>query len=131
MLLVSSVEAYTEKMFNCYSCLHQYDHHPNKDRMLADRQRLQACKEPRPNPKFQIEQVKYFKCPGNFYEPSMAYLMEGYEKYKQGVMPYPGSFYDQPAKIIEIYKLIDALLVDKRRKAQDEANRKAKRSRRR
>ena len=127
VFIVSTIEGFTEKQFNCVECNKRYRKHPNKELMDEKLRKKMACTEIKGKARFQIDQVKYYTCPGNFYSFSVASLMEGYHNYKMGVLPYPGSFFEQPAKVIDIYKMIDALIEDHKRKVQEEHDQKLKR----
>jgi hypothetical protein len=50
------------------------------------------------------------------------------QQYQRGIMPYPGSYSDQPAKLIEALQILDGMVKDKRKKREDEeAKRQARR----
>lgn len=48
--------------------------------------------------------------------------------HRQGVLPYPGSMSEQPAKIIEIFQVLDELRIERETKLQEEQQREAKRT---
>ena len=112
--IVSTVEGFFEKKFNCVECRKRYDRHPDPEKMWESWKARMSCYDIKEKPKFQLDQIRYYTCPGNFFSFSVASLMEGYHNYKLGVMPYKGSFFEQPAKIIEVYKMIEAIIEEKK-----------------
>jgi hypothetical protein len=50
--------------------------------------------------------------------------------HRHGVMPYPGSFSEQPAKIVEIFQVLDALRSEREQKLHEEQQREASRQQR-
>lgn len=46
-------------------------------------------------------------CIGNFYNPSASSWLRLQSSYERGVMPFPGSHLDQPAKAIEIFQVVE------------------------
>jgi len=46
-------------------------------------------------------------CPGNLYDNSVHRILEMYHAWNKGVLPFQGSFSDQPNKIIECFRVID------------------------
>lgn len=56
------------------------------------------------------------------------YVMTLYDTYRShGVMPYPGSLSDQPAKIIEIFNTLEQLTIEREQRQLDEQQREQKR----
>jgi len=55
-----------------------------------------------------------------------SYILSAFNCYKKGTMPYPGSFSEQPAKIIEIFNTLQQLEFEAREAAQKAANKKRK-----
>ena len=50
--------------------------------------------------------MEYHRCIGNFFRDDAIGWIEFHQKWDQGVMPYPGAYADQPAKVIEIMRVI-------------------------
>lgn len=53
--------------------------------------------------------MKFTEHLSRYQYPLMAYVLALHEQFEKGVMPYPGSLSDQPAKIIEIFNLLSSL----------------------
>ncbi len=91
------------------------DYEANKDaydRSLAKLQYQKGCVLPSQT-KYHVDNLKFNRCIGNFYSQSGAMLIDFYYKYKEGVMPYEGALMDQPAKIIDVFNIIDGLIKNK------------------
>jgi len=65
---------------------------------------------------YQLEDIKYYSCIGNFQDSSVRYYWELFQKYQQNMLPYKGSLQEQPNKIIEIFNFIEAILKKKQDK---------------
>lgn len=50
-----------------------------------------------------------FSDPPKIVYPLYDYVAHAYYAYKKGILPYPGSYSEQPAKIVEIFKLFQML----------------------
>ncbi len=80
------------------------------------------CEKLSPNVHWEIDSdLRFRKCPGNYYSQVALNWLEMQQAFELGVMPYPGSLADQPNKIIEAFRVIS----DYRRKQADNARRKA------
>jgi len=91
--------------FNCEHCLnHKYHGNPKK---LEIERRMLGCKDRVPTPLTQ-ENLTYHRCPGNFASNQSYAWLEYHEKFKLGVMPFSGGYYEQPAKVFEIMRIVDS-----------------------
>lgn len=77
---------------------------------------------------------KIRRCFCRFFDPSVMWLFKAWAAFdKAGVLPFPGSYTDQPAKIFEVFSVFDGLkaeqMEEERKKM--EAKNKAKKSPRR
>lgn len=55
---------------------------------------------------YEKENLIFRSCIGNFRDLSVDFYLELFTKYEAGEMPYNKTFQDQPAKIIEVFKVI-------------------------
>lgn len=63
--------------------------------------------------------------------PLMDYILVLFSQYDQhGTLPFPGSLSDQPAKVIEIFNVLQSLKLEQETKARKAAEAQAKRNRR-
>jgi hypothetical protein len=61
---------------------------------------------------YKIENVIYKSCVGN-YNSNIGFLTEAFSKYEKGMLPFKGTLSDQPAKLIEIFNIIEQRRMDK------------------
>lgn len=60
------------------------------------------------------------------------YIMALFDLYhRHGTLPYPGTLSEQPAKVIEIFQILDQLKYEREKKQHEEQERQAERSRKR
>lgn len=66
------------------------------------------------NPKIEIDGVEYYSClcHENFQDDSIHESIWLYKQYKAGHLGYEGSLMDQPAKYIELIRLLDRLNIE-------------------
>jgi hypothetical protein len=55
----------------------------------------------------------YTKCPGNFYGPGHAYLLDVHRQFRNGVLASEGGLLDQPSKYLETMNLVETLVMEK------------------
>ncbi len=96
------------KEFQCNKCLTELKG-PAGDR----RRVLKGCTGPSFRPMLRDQGLSYLKCPGNFFSNQVGTYMAAFDAYEEGTMPYPGAFFEQPAKIFEIFGVIRAYKRDK------------------
>lgn len=72
------------------------------------------------------KEIKYLRCPVNFYSGGVATLIDSFRHFERGILPYNGGLLDMPNKLIEFYNLVESLkldyqkdLIDRQRKAQE------------
>ena len=80
--------------------------------------KMMGCDEPLPEHlQWEFDGIKFERC-ANFYINEARWLSDAFEIYnwaQKGMLPYPGSFWDQPNKVIEICNYIDFLIGEKAR----------------
>lgn len=59
--------------------------------------------------------------------PYFGYIYTLYNQYKQGVLPFPGSMSEQPAKIIEIFDVLQQLELEQEEKTRKKLEKESKR----
>jgi hypothetical protein len=106
----------TQPVYRCHDCKNKYKYEPERRKkyvesmacnFLADKPRHQYRPEHnnKGNPK-----ISYNTCVGNFYFAYWASLINYYPDYEKGILPYSGSFFEQPAKFVEAMQLIHNLI---------------------
>lgn len=92
-----------------------------------------GCFGPPKSGTYAIENIKFATCIGNYSDPTVSYFVEAYRRFQQGVMPYPGSYFQQPAKAIDLFRIIGQLMDENeeraRKKEDDDAHAKMATSR--
>ena len=106
----STLYALNERRFMCGECISKDAHRPD---LLEKKQRQMACAEPASDwglHKIVDDDVTYsFKrCIGNYFNQSVLNWMSIYRAYEKGILPYPGSYQDQPNKALEVLGIIDS-----------------------
>ena len=132
MAIQSTVHAIYYNQFNCTKCLTEYSKRPDYktkadeyDKLLEKKIGLKGCKTS-DKVRAQVEDIKYYRCIGNFRSDQVTSMIDLYYHYKNGVMPFPGSLMEQPSKIIDVFNLIDACIKTKQAEIEADEKRKAK-----
>lgn len=60
-----------------------------------------------------FDNLHYNTCVGNLASDAALSFIEAEARYNQGILPYPGSLFEQPAKVIDIFDCIAAWKQDK------------------
>ena len=60
--------------------------------------------------KYDIGHLQFNMCPGNYYDSYVNYLWQLFTHYQNNLLPYKGSLGNQPAKIIQIFDIIQGLV---------------------
>jgi hypothetical protein len=69
--------------------------------------------------------IRFKKHFSNFKYPLMNYILGLHDAFERGILPFSGSYAEQPAKVIEVMNLLSSLRIEHEIKAQKEAERKA------
>ena len=136
MRLKASLLAVELKKFQCGFCLKQFSSRKDGAEMLEKTQTMQGCKQKVSHTVhmipitdgngWNIGSVQFNRCPGNFMQSDIGHWLDLSNHIDNGVMPYPGSPSEQPAKAMEILGVIGDWKADRKKKAEEAANRKAK-----
>lgn len=116
--LWSTLHANTERDFQCSTCLRSCPGAPQK---LVEKRRNRACQEPSEQPRFMLEtptgtRISYRTCIGNLYSEGWDHWIQVYRQYKRGLLPFPGSVLEQPAKVFEVFSIIENFEVELEKK---------------
>lgn len=111
---------FESKEYSCGDCQARYGGRP--EAFLN-----KGCKEARPFTVAKIgDDLKFTRCPGNYHSPSVSHWYRAYLLYEKGVMPFSGSFVEQPAKIIEMFSVMENWKLDRELREQKKQAQKAK-----
>lgn len=58
---------------------------------------------------YTLEGFRFKSCIGNFYSAAAFFWYRNFRDYQRGILPYPGSLLEQPAKAIEIFQIFESL----------------------
>lgn len=126
----------TDLSFNCSTCKKKYPRDPDRQKKHQARK---GCFGEFPDPilKYRgqnkspmdgLPSIEYFKCPAQLYSYYWASIINLEGDFREGKMPYGGSFLDQPAIIVEAFDLIHNLKEESKIKEQQVLDRYGKRS---
>lgn len=131
----ATLHAIDNPQFQCNKCLSKFAGRHDEEAMLAKSRKLKACEEILDQPRHFLgdkEEIQFSTCIGNFFSYSVVTYLDWQNKFEQGVMPFPGSFSEQPNKVIELFRVIDQYKQDKmkqeiqKQKNRDRANMRGK-----
>jgi hypothetical protein len=75
---------------------------------------MKGCFGVKPSLSIQVgKDLRFSTCPGNFYSNDIAHLLEMERMFSLGSMPFPGGVADQPNKLVEAFRVIQAHKADK------------------
>lgn len=111
--LRATLGAIDNKSYRCHECVNQFRGRTDSATMLERAKKTKGCTKEYAAPVHRIDDIGFTLCPGNFYSKSAEGLIEAYYFFERGILPYPGSLMDQPNKIIEIFRVIEAYKNDK------------------
>lgn len=114
--IYASIEAYFEDGFNCHKCTAVKRRHADK---LFNKQKSKGCFDFNTtsfligDPNKELT-VKFKGCVGNYTSISVNYFFDLFLNYEKNVLPFKGTLGEQPAKIIEVFQLIERRVSFKR-----------------
>ena len=119
--MLGTLEGIYDKNFNCYWCVNQYKQKKDYkkywaeyDKSLVRTKDIKHCeKDSGDRAAFLSENVEWYRCPGNYRSESVKDLVDAYELFKKGIMPYSGSYMEQPSKIIDVFHIIEEIIREK------------------
>lgn len=130
--LRATLHALDNQEFQCGKCLSKHsarsDYQAQTDRMRV----VKGCEGISGNVIHRIKlddsggSLGFRSCVGNYFDASVPGLIEAQRAYERGVMPFPGAMLDQPAKMIEIFSVIEGHRLERMESLQREAESKRK-----
>lgn len=103
--LVTTYFSLAQPEFNCFKCTEKYQ------KSYRDKKKFCTIQKSTPVTDYHGV-IKYFKCPGNFTNSGYRMVIEAYRRFQDGVLPYTGGYFEQPAKIVEAFELISGLDIE-------------------
>jgi len=122
---VASTEAVFNEQYDCLKCISRF-----KDKDSAEKQKeLKSCLKGNVF-RFQISNIKFSKCPGNYSLPQISYYLGLFFIYeKHGILPEGTSLMDSNYKLHQILSIIEDRVEYNRKKIRDKESAKVKRKR--
>lgn len=112
--IVATYHYIFDSEFNCNNCKKKYS--------LSVRNEKKGCAVKKPTNFIKYDDILSFsKCPSNFYSPLYANFIDMFSLFSQGVLPFEGGLLDQPAKIVDIFKMVENLQAENLKKAKEKA----------
>lgn len=99
-LLAALEVALEPKKYSCNSCAASY-----KEINKEAKRRPKGCYDYSTRV-YKIENIIYKSCIGN-YNNNIDFLLESFSFYEKGMLPFKGTLAEQPAKIIDIFNIIE------------------------
>lgn len=93
--------------YRCSKCIRRFDGRKDKEEMLKKAKEAKGCETEKTIYVHRIDEVNFRKCPGNFINGSSFYFYELFVRFKEGILPFQGSYEEQPNKIIECFNIIE------------------------
>lgn len=130
IVILATVEASFVNAFNCNKCIASLKRR-NAD-LLHAKQKAKGCFDLETksfiigNP-FKEDPVTFKSCVGNFTALSVNYWSDLYFNFEKGEMPFNGKLGEQPAKVIELFRVLEKRI--NANKEQQENKQKVKRGR--
>jgi len=121
VLLKSTLHNVDNRKYICNLCQGKFDGRADKELLLSKVKRIEGCTDTRPII-YAFSDLSYSLCPGNFTSGSAVWILGLYREFQKGVLPFPGSLVDQPAKIMECFGIIDeynGIKLEQERKKQE------------
>lgn len=120
--IVATFTAMTNPTFRCSVCVK--NKYPKDQKKRARHEELMLCKVTSKKPRHYFKannfnRVNYFTCIGNLYNPEWASWINYYELWQKGILPYSGSYEEQPAKFVEFIHLVQNLIENDNKEKQD------------
>jgi hypothetical protein len=109
---VSTYSAIFDENFNCTKCKKRFNQ--------QYRDRAKGCATELSKPIGDWKKIiSYTMCPANFYQGGHAKWIDLFRQYERGLLPFTGGIADQPNKAIELFNLIESLVIENRIEIQE------------
>lgn len=115
-----------ERQFDCGTCLNKWAGRTDSAEMTEANRKVKGCWG---STEFLHEivvpggRISFKTCVGNLVQDGMFHWIVLHRQFQKGVLPYPGSLSEQPAKVLELFELIDSFKIQQ---AEEEEKRKQK-----
>lgn len=117
----------TEDKFRCESKLKKLAKREGFENAKKRMQKDNGCGVYRQGYRYDIDGIRYHECLCGFRSHSMGMYLDLEDQFSRGILPFEGSYMDQPAKIIEIMARVTSLKLDKKERDYKEQEKQSKR----
>ena len=103
----------TEDKFDCDNKLEKFAKREGHEKAKQRMEQTNGCGVHRDRHRYEIDGVRYHECLCGYRNPNIGFYLDLEDKFNKGILPFPGSYLEQPAKVIEIISRINSLRLDK------------------
>lgn len=104
LMIKSAVEIIYNPSYQCGKCVKKVSE--------AVRERNKNCTG-KGTTKREFDEFTFSLCPGNFYNPGYANLLDSHRMFRKGVLAFPGGLMDQPSKYVTTMNFLESLILEK------------------
>ena len=110
--------------FQCSQIEEGYRKRKDADTVIKYRRIERGCGVIADKPRIEIDNIEYYSClcHESFKDHTLDNTIWLHDQYKKGHLAYPGCLLDQPAKYIELMRLMDRLFGEREQELNKEAN---------
>jgi len=116
IIVTMSTIADTKEFFVCSRCLVT----GTSEEMIEKKRVIRSCHGMSDDPimKYSLDEmeVSTFTCPGNIFSAEIANMVPAFKAFKRGVMPYAGPYTQQPAKVMDVFGIMEQWYTDREMK---------------
>ena len=110
--LKATLHSLNNDRFNCAKCMNQYNGRADAEPMLQRAREVNGCwggEIARHTISDSMNRtLRFSSCIGNFVQPHWNHWLNLHQSYRAGHLPFPGSVSDQPNKVMEVFRTMDA-----------------------
>lgn len=104
----------TEDKFRCSHRLKELTKREGEANAKKRMQIENGCGVCRSEYRYDVDGIRFHQCFCGYRSHNMGFYLDLEDKFSKGILPFEGSYLDQPAKVIEIINRISALKMDKK-----------------
>lgn len=127
--LKATLHSLDNKQYKCSECLTQYSSRPDHKEMTERSRKIKGCFDISDRVLLGLDngEIKFKTCIGNFFCQNVLNYLQMYEGYTRGILPFGGALADQPAKIFQVFNVIESYKHDKMKEEDKRVKLKQKR----
>jgi hypothetical protein len=106
---------FTDEYFQCKKYESQVMRRSDAKELINRARLAKSCGVLKDEVKVEIGHIGYHSClcHENFQHPSFGYIMNLYQNFEKGFLPFTGGIMDQPAAVMELIDLISSLYAER------------------